>query len=77
MNIFESIFIALDAVRVQKLRSALTSLSVGIGVFAIIASTSIMGTLQQAVNGQLADLGENSLLNNLIPSIALRTTNSA
>ncbi len=73
MNIFESIFIALDAVRVQKLRSALTLLSVGIGVFAIIASTSIMGTLQQAVNGQLADLGENSLLIQRTPTIQFGT----
>ena len=73
MNIFESIFIALDAVRVQKLRSALTLLSVGIGVFAIIASTSIMGTLQQAVIGQLADLGENSVLIQRTPTIQFGT----
>jgi len=73
MNIFESIAIALEAVRSQKLRSGLTLLSIGIGVFAIIASTSIMGTLQQAVNGQLADLGENSLLIQRTPSIMFGT----
>ncbi|MCX6140352.1 MAG: ABC transporter permease [Candidatus Kapabacteria bacterium] len=73
MNVFESIAIAFDAVRVQKLRSALTLLSIGIGVFAIIASTSITSTLQQAVNGQLADLGENSLLIQRTPSIQFGT----
>lgn len=73
MNIFESITIALDAVRSQKLRSSLTLLSIGIGVFAIIASTSITNTLQQAVNGQLADLGENSLLIQRTPTIVFGT----
>lgn len=62
MNIAESIFIAIDAVRAQKVRSGLTLLSISIGVFAIIASTSITSTLQQAVSGQLATLGENSFL---------------
>jgi len=73
MNIFESITIALDAVRSQKLRSSLTLLSIGIGVFAIIASTSITNTLQQAVNGQLADLGENSILIQRTPTIVFGT----
>lgn len=73
MNILESIAIALDAVRSQKLRSSLTLLSVGIGVFAIIASTSIIGTLQQAVSGQLADLGENALLIQRTPTITFGT----
>ena len=73
MNAFESISIAIDAVRAQKLRSSLTLLSIGIGVFAIIASTSIMSTLQQAVNGQLADLGENSILIQRTPTINFGT----
>lgn len=73
MNAFESISIAVDAVRSQKLRSSLTLLSIGIGVFAIIASTSIMSTLQQAVNGQLADLGENSILIQRTPTINFGT----
>ncbi len=73
MHVVESIAVALDAVRSQKLRSSLTLLSIGIGVFAIIASTSITSTLQQAVNGQLADLGENSLLIQRTPSIVFGT----
>jgi putative ABC transport system permease protein len=73
MNILESILLAFDAVRSQKLRSGLTLLSIGIGVFGIISATSIMGALQQAVNGQLADLGENSLLIQRTPSINFGT----
>lgn len=73
MNVLESILLAIDAVRSQKLRSGLTLLSIGIGVFGIISATSIMGALQQAVSGQLADLGENSLLIQRTPSINFGT----
>lgn len=69
MNIGESIVIALDAVRAHKLRSSLTLLSIGIGVFAIIASSGITGTLSNALNVQLADLGEHSLLIQRTPSM--------
>jgi putative ABC transport system permease protein len=73
VNAFESIVIAVDAVRSQKLRSGLTLLSIGIGVFAIIAATSLMTTLNRAVTGQLADLGENSLLIQRTPTINFGT----
>ncbi len=69
MNISESIAIAFDAVRANKLRSSLTLLSVGIGVFAIIASSGITGTLANALSTQLADLGEHSFLIQRTPSI--------
>ncbi|MEY3386146.1 MAG: Macrolide export ATP-binding/permease protein MacB [Bacteroidota bacterium] len=73
MNALESVSIAFDAVRSQKLRSGLTLLSIGIGVFAIIAATSIMSTLNRAVTGELADLGENSLLIQRTPTINFGT----
>lgn len=69
MNILESIFIAIDAVRAHKLRSSLTLLSVGIGVFAIIASSGITGTLSKTLSTQLADLGEHSFLIQRTPSM--------
>lgn len=69
MNIRESIAIAVDAVRSQKLRSGLTLLSISIGVFAIIASTGITTALQNAVNAQMATLGEHSFLIQRTPSI--------
>lgn len=73
MNIGEAILLALSSVRSQLLRSSLTLLSIGIGVFAIISSTSITGMLNQAVNGQLADLGENSILIQRTPTIVFGT----
>ncbi len=73
MNALESVFIAVDAVRSQKLRSGLTLLSIAIGVFAIIAATSIMQTLNRAVTSELADLGENSILIQRTPSINFGT----
>ncbi|MCO6466876.1 MAG: ABC transporter permease [Bradyrhizobiaceae bacterium] len=73
MNIAESISLALDAVRAHKLRSGLTLLSVGIGVFAIIASSGITGTLANALSTQLADLGEHSLLIQRTPSMSFGT----
>ncbi|MBI2794400.1 MAG: ABC transporter permease [Ignavibacteria bacterium] len=69
MNILESILISVDAVRAHKLRSGLTLLSVGIGVFAIIASSGITGTLSKTLSTQLADLGEHSFLIQRTPSM--------
>lgn len=73
MNALESVAIAIDAVRSQKLRSGLTLLSISIGVFAIIAATSIVQTLERAVTSQLADLGENALLIQRTPTINFGT----
>lgn len=69
MNTRESVRQAIESVRAQKLRSGLTLLSIGIGVFAIIASTSVTTTLQKVVGTQLADLGEHSFLIQRTPSI--------
>jgi len=69
VNVFESIVIAVDSVRAHKLRSSLTLLSIGIGVFAIIASSGITATLQQTVSASLADLGENAMLIQRTPSV--------
>jgi putative ABC transport system permease protein len=69
MNVAESVWMAIDAVRAQKLRSGLTLLSISIGVFAIIASTSITTSLQQAVSGQMASLGEHSFLIQRTPTL--------
>ena len=70
MNVFESITMAVDAVRAHKLRSSLTLLSIGIGVFAIIASSGITGTLAQTVTSEMRDLGENSILVMRVPDVS-------
>ncbi len=69
MNVSEYILLAIDAVRMHRLRSSLTLLSVGIGVFAIIASSGITSTLANSLNTQLADLGEHSFLIQRTPSM--------
>lgn len=69
MHVVESIIMALSSVRSHMLRSSLTLLSIGIGVFAIIASSGITGTLTQTLSSQLADLGENSMLIQRTPTV--------
>jgi len=69
MNIGESIGMAWDSVRSNKLRSAFTLLSVSIGVFAIVASSGITNALNTALGSQLSDLGEHSLLIQRTPSM--------
>lgn len=70
MNVRESITMAVDAVRAQKLRSSLTLLSIGIGVFAIVASSGITTTLQNVFAATMSDLGENTMLAQCTPSVS-------
>jgi len=55
----ESFFMALSAIRSNKLRSALTLLGIVIGVFSIIAVNTAMRVLQDFVVSQLNSLGSN------------------
>jgi putative ABC transport system permease protein len=55
----ESFFMALSAIRSNKLRSALTLLGIVIGVFSIIAVNTAMRVLQNFVVSQLNSLGSN------------------
>ena len=58
MNIFESVILAIDAVRSHKLRSSLTLLSIAIGIFAIIGSGTAVTSLNETVTKQMAEMGE-------------------
>lgn len=69
MNVFESIKQALNSVIVNKLRAGLTLLSISIGIFAIIAFGSMVDSLNYAVEGEMAELGENSFAIYRIPKI--------
>jgi putative ABC transport system permease protein len=55
----ESFFMALSAIKANKLRSALTLLGIVIGVFSIIAVNTAMRVLQDFVVSQLNSLGSN------------------
>ena len=60
MLIQESIEMALTAIRVNKLRSVLTLLGIGVGVFSIIGVMTAMGVLQNAIESGVSQLGANT-----------------
>jgi len=61
MNPFEIITSALEAIKINKLRSTLTALGVIIGVAAIILLISISAGLQNYISAEFEKLGTNSL----------------
>ena len=69
MNIKESILIALDSIRVNKLRASLTLLSIAIGVFAIIIVISLVKSINYTVTVQMASLGDNAFSIYKMPKI--------
>lgn len=69
MNIKESILIAIDSIKVNKLRSSLTLLSIAIGVFAIIVSIALVQSIDKTLNKQLELLGTNTFLIYKMPAI--------
>ncbi|MFA5832528.1 MAG: ABC transporter permease [Bacteroidota bacterium] len=60
MQVQESIGMALNAIRVNKLRSVLTLLGIGVGVFSIIGVMTAMGVLQNAIETGVSQLGANT-----------------
>src|SRR5215510_12111020 len=57
----DAIFSALDALRLHKLRSALTMLGIIIGVAAVIAMVAVGGGAREQVVAQIRSLGANLL----------------
>ncbi|MGE3801390.1 MAG: ABC transporter permease [Candidatus Kapaibacterium sp.] len=62
MNWFESIRMAFNSLRSNKLRAGLTLLSMAIGVFAIVGIAAAVGVLDNTVNEQLVTLGRNDFI---------------
>ncbi|MEI7906443.1 MAG: ABC transporter, partial [Bacteroidota bacterium] len=60
MQLQESIGMAMNAIRVNKLRSVLTLLGIGVGVFSIIGVMTAMGVLQNAIESGVSQLGANT-----------------
>ncbi len=60
MQLQESIGMALNSIRVNKLRSVLTLLGIGVGVFSIIGVMTAMGVLQNAIESGVSSLGANT-----------------
>src|SRR3989344_1308223 len=61
MDFSEVFASAIEAIKINKLRSALTALGVIIGVAAIILLISISAGLQKYISGQFEKLGANSI----------------
>jgi putative ABC transport system permease protein len=62
MRFFATIFVALRALRRNKMRSILTALGIIIGVGAVIAMVSIGDGAQARIEAQIASLGQNIIL---------------
>ena len=62
MTFLDAILSALDALRLHKLRSALTMLGIIIGVAAVIAMVAVGGGAREQVVAQIRSLGANLLL---------------
>ena len=62
VNIFAILRIALNALRVNKLRSTLTMLGIIIGVAAVIAMVSIGGGAREQVVARIRSLGANLIV---------------
>ncbi len=69
MNITESIILAIDSIRVNKLRAFLTLLSVAIGVFAIIGTGTLTSSLEGTMTKELEKIGETTFWIKKMPNI--------
>ncbi len=71
MNIRESISVSFDALRSNKMRSALTTIGIIIGVTTIIGMMSIVQGLQDYMVGELSVLGTNTFQVQKDPAIQM------
>ncbi len=69
MNFSESILIAFDSVRSNKLRSFLTLLSVMIGVFAIIGAGTLTRSVEDTVTKEVNSIGDATAIIGKFPAI--------
>lgn len=69
MNVKESIFLALDSLRLNKLRAFLALLSISIGVFAIIGAGTLVSSLNGTVDKQLEEIGESTFWIQKMPDV--------
>ncbi|MBN2356565.1 ABC transporter permease [candidate division KSB1 bacterium] len=71
MVIGESLDLALNAIRTNKLRSILTLLGIIIGVMTIIAMQSLITGLRRSINEQVSQLGSNVFQVQKFPAISI------
>jgi putative ABC transport system permease protein len=71
MLIRENIKMALGALRANKLRAALTMLSIVVGIFSIIGSMTALGILTTGISDSLSQLGNETFTVKKFPSIQM------
>lgn len=62
MNIWSNVWVALQSLAANKLRSALTVLGITIGVLSVILCTAVGNGVRQQILGQVQALGSNSII---------------
>lgn len=62
MDIWSNVWVALQSLGTNKLRSSLTVLGITIGVLAVILCTSVGNGVRQQILGQVQALGSNSII---------------
>lgn len=70
-NLKEAIVMAFKSFGHYKLRTALTLLSIAIGVFAIMGSGTLVNSIDNAVKNEMANLGDNSFKFKKFPDITI------
>jgi putative ABC transport system permease protein len=71
MNIFESVTIAFDSVKNNKLRTFLTLLSISIGVFAITGAGALVESINATVTGEIESRGETVYYITRMPAVQM------
>ena len=71
MQIMESIYLAIDSIKSNKLRSALTLLGVGIGLFSIIIVMTAIGAIEKSVVDAFNSIGSNNFIIQKMPAIRM------
>lgn len=69
MQFFETIKIALNSLRTNKLRSLLTILGIVVGIFSIICISTIISVLQSSIESGVSSLGQNTFQIQKFPAI--------
>jgi len=73
MKIFEIIKIALNSIKMNKLRSSLTILGIVVGIFSIISISTIIAMLQTSIEDGVSALGKNTFQLQKWPSVQTGT----
>lgn len=68
---FEIIKIALSAIKANKLRSFLTILGIIVGIFSIIATSTVLSMLQNGIEEGVSQLGQNTFQIQKFPAVQM------